>query len=202
MILHEYLPTIKQYITTDQCHLKVILGAQVFFNESFFTNTTAPPGALIIFIFARHGHKTTCDSLDEIMAFVLDFLFDKQCTSKVALLQWYNSEDVFGYIGFRQAQELAQPFIKLLQGGGKNTAYDESMFRARQTYSLLLVFLVTPSTRQTIFSQCENNHFVLQKRRSVAAAPELVKFFSVVPVKDHNLLNYFYQVQCYIRSTR
>jgi hypothetical protein len=64
------------------------------------------------------------------MAFILDFLIAKQCTNTSALLQWYKSEDVFDYIGFKQAQQLAKPFITLLQGEGKMTLYRQ-IFEAR-----------------------------------------------------------------------
>ncbi len=49
-----------------------------------------------------------------MMTFVLQFFLKHQCITQNLILKWYNNNDAHGYMGFQEAKQLAEPFIKSL----------------------------------------------------------------------------------------
>jgi hypothetical protein len=55
------------------------------------------------------------------MKFLLQFFLHHRCITEDLILDWYNSNDAHGYIGFEQAKQLAKPFIQSLWPRSDNT---------------------------------------------------------------------------------
>ena len=48
------------------------------------------------------------------MTLLLRFFLTHECITQNLLLDWYNNNDAHGYVGFQEAKQLAEPFIKIL----------------------------------------------------------------------------------------
>lgn len=49
-----------------------------------------------------------------MMTFLLQFFLTHECINQNHILDWYNSNDTHGYMGFQEARQLTEPFIKSL----------------------------------------------------------------------------------------
>jgi hypothetical protein len=49
-----------------------------------------------------------------MMTFLLQFFVNHQCISENLILDWYNKNDAHGYMGYEEAKQLAEPFVKSL----------------------------------------------------------------------------------------